>query len=266
MNPNQVAGLRVGDTAKALGVRVRTLHHWDETGLASPSARTSTGYRLYSRADIARLQQVLVYREVGMPLEEIARILASSDAGEAEHLRRQRSLLLSRIQRLEEMVSSVDRLLEENMTQNELTPEDQANALGNAWTDPYHDEAEQKWGETDAWKQSQRAAAAMTEADMDRAKQELEDLETALAEALRAGVEPGSDEANALAERHRANVGQWFDVSHARQSLIAQGYTQDPRWTEHYDAREPGLAAWLRAIIDANARANGVDPATAEWD
>ncbi|WP_291278989.1 MerR family transcriptional regulator [Galactobacter sp.] len=243
MNDSETNGLRVGEAARALGVSVRTLHHWDETGLVSPEARTGSGYRLYSRADIARLQQVLVYREVGMPLEQISRVLASPGADEAEHLRRQRDLLLTRIARLEEMVSSVDTLLERNMTHNELTPEEQAGALGSVWTDPYHDEA-----------------------DMEEAKRALEDLETALAEGLRAGVEPGSSEANALAERHRANVGQWFDVSHARQSLIAQGYTADPRWTEHYDSREPGLAAWLRAIIDANARAHGVDPDTAEWD
>lgn len=266
MNDSETNGLRVGEAARALGVSVRTLHHWDETGLVSPEARTGSGYRLYSRADIARLQQVLVYREVGMPLEQISRVLASPGADEAEHLRRQRDLLLTRIARLEEMVSSVDTLLERNMTHNELTPEEQAGALGSVWTDPYHDEAEEKWGDTDAWKQSQAAASAMTEADMEEAKRALEDLETALAEGLRAGVEPGSSEANALAERHRANVGQWFDVSHARQSLIAQGYTADPRWTEHYDSREPGLAAWLRAIIDANARAHGVDPDTAEWD
>jgi hypothetical protein len=201
-----------------------------------------------------------------MPLEEIAQVLAADDADEAEHLRRQRGLLERRIMHLEEMVSSVDRLLEQKMNQNEMTPEDQAAALGDVWNDPYHDEAEQRWGETDAWKQSQRVVSSMTAQDMEAAKEALEELESALAQALRSGVQPGSEEANALAERHRANVGQWFDVSHARQSLIAQGYTEDPRFAEHYDSREPGLATWLRAIIDANARAHGVDPDAAEWD
>lgn len=266
MDASENDGLRVGEAARALGVSVRTLHHWDETGLVSPGSRTASGYRLYSRTDIARLQQVLVYREVGMPLEQISRALASTEADEAEHLRRQRALLRTRIARLEEMVSSVDTLLERNMTDNALTPQEQAGALGSDWNDPYHDEAEQKWGDTDAWKQSQAVASSMTAADMEVAKQALEDLETALAEALRAGVEPGSAEANALAERHRANIGQWFDVSHAQQSLIARGYTEDPRFAEHYDSREPGLAVWLRAVIEANARDHGVDPDTAEWD
>jgi hypothetical protein len=168
--------------------------------------------------------------------------------------------------RLEEMVSSVNRLLEQNMTDHELSPEEQATALGTVWSDPHHDEAEQRWGDTEAWRQSRRVVSSMTEADLQAAKDAGEELESALAEALRAGVAPGSEEANALAERHRADIGQWFDVSHARQSLIARGYTGDPRFAEHYDSREPGLAAWLRAIIDANARAHGVDPDAAEWD
>ena len=60
--------LTVGEAARLVGVSVRTLHHWDALGLAVPSGRTWSGYRLYSPDDVARLQQVLVYRETGMPL------------------------------------------------------------------------------------------------------------------------------------------------------------------------------------------------------
>ena len=72
------------------------------------------------------------------------------------------------------------------------------------------------------------------------------------------------DGANALAEEHRAGL-TWFDVTPAKHVILARGYVADPRFAAHYDGYEPGLAAWLKEIIDANAAAHGVDPATARW-
>ncbi len=64
---------------------------------------------------------------------------------------------------------------------------------------------------------------------------------------------------------HRANISQWFDVSHAQHVLIARGYVADPSFRAHFDERAEGLGAWLKAIIDANAAAHGVDPEAARW-
>ena len=83
---------------------------------------------------------------------------------------------------------------------------------------------------------------------------------------MREGVQPGGERANALAERHRASIAYWFDTSYSKQVIIARGYVADPRFTAYYDAVEPGLAAWLKEVIDANAAAHGVDPATAVWE
>ena len=62
----------VGELAKLTGITVRTLHHYDQIGLVQPSDRSRAGYRLYGDADVLRLQQVLIYRELGVPLDEIA--------------------------------------------------------------------------------------------------------------------------------------------------------------------------------------------------
>src|SRR3954469_18916720 len=63
--------LKVGELAKRTGLTVRTLHHYDEIGLLRPSLRTETGHRLYTAADVARLQQVLSLRQLGFALEEV---------------------------------------------------------------------------------------------------------------------------------------------------------------------------------------------------
>ena len=105
----------------------------------------------------------------------------------------------------------------------------------------------------------------MTRWDWARVAKETGVLEADLAAAMREGVAPGSERANALAERHLASIDQWFDATYSKQVLIARGYVADPRFTAYSDRIEDGLAAWLKEIVDANAAAHGVDPATAVW-
>ena len=82
--------MTVGEVSTLLGVSVRALHHWDESGLVHPSQRSAAGYRLYSEADIMRIQQVLVYRQTGMSLADIKAVLDEAGADVLTHLHRQR--------------------------------------------------------------------------------------------------------------------------------------------------------------------------------
>src|SRR3954468_16829309 len=91
--------MNVGEVAALTGVTVRTLHHYDRIGLLSPSERTAAGYRRYTPSDLDRLHRVLVYRELGFPLEEVATLLDDPDADPAAHLRRQHRLLRERLRR-----------------------------------------------------------------------------------------------------------------------------------------------------------------------
>lgn len=257
--------LTVGQTAALVGVSVRTLHHWDEIGLVSPSARTWSGYRLYGPADVARLHRVLVYRETGMPLARIAEVLAEPGRDGRSHLARQRELLMARIAHLQRMVRAVDTMMGRYEMGERLTSQEVAEILGTRWDPAHEQEAEQRWGNTDEWSQAAARKAAMTAQDWRSVREEVEELESDLAVAMREGVEPGSERANALAQRHLASIDRWFDTTYAKQVLIARGYVSDPRFTAYYEAIEPGLATWLKEIIDANAAAHGVDPATAQW-
>jgi DNA-binding transcriptional MerR regulator len=82
--------LTVGQLAERFGVSVRTLHHYDEIGLLAPSGRSVADYRLYTEADVVRLQQVVVYRRLGFALKAIGLLLDDPDADVEQHLRRQR--------------------------------------------------------------------------------------------------------------------------------------------------------------------------------
>jgi len=258
-------GLTVGRTARLVGVSVRTLHHWDEIGLVRPSTRSWAGYRLYDTDDVARIHQVLVYRETGMSLAEIARVLDSPDVDPRAHLARQRELLTDCIAHLTRMLRAVDTMMEKNSMGENLTPQQQAEILGAEWDPAWQEEAEERWGDSDEWAQAAARKAAMTRQDWARVAEETEALEIDLANAMREGVVPGSERANALAERHRDSIDRWFDTTYSKQVLIARGYVANSRFTAYYDKRESGLAAWIKEIIDANAVAHGVDPANAVW-
>src|SRR5690606_7874360 len=98
----------VGDVARLAGVTVRTLHHYDEIGLLSPSGRSSAGYRRYAEADLERLHQILTYRELGFSLEQIAQILADPGTDLMDHLRRQHRLLRERLERLKKIIDTIE--------------------------------------------------------------------------------------------------------------------------------------------------------------
>lgn len=258
-------GLTVGAVAELVGVSVRTLHHWDRIGLAPASGRTWSGYRVYDDDDVARIHRVLVYRELGFPLAEIGVLLDDPAVDERAHLARQRELLVQQISRLQEMVSAVDHL-EEAITMNSpLTPQERAEIFGTDWNEEYQREALERWGDTPQWEQSQQRGAARSKEDWARTKAAMDTLNADLAAAKRAGVAPDSAEAAVLAERHRASISEFYDCTHAMQVCLARMYGEDPRFTATYDGLEAGLTAWLRAAVEANAHAHGVDPDTATW-
>lgn len=252
--------LTIGGAASLVGISVRTLHHWDAIGLIVPSGRTSSGYRVYSDADIARIHRVLVYRELGIALSDIAEVLDDPTADPQEHLRRQRSQLTSQIDRLQAMLKAVDQLLDAGGKGIRLTPEQQSEIFGATWRTEWVDEAEQRWSGTPQWNQYADRAAGRTPDDWRDLTAEVEAFNADLATAYRGGTEPGSPDANALAERHRATIAQHFDCTRSMQVCMVRGFTP-----EYYDHLEPGLTAWLQAVVNANATTHGIDPETAQW-
>jgi MerR family transcriptional regulator, thiopeptide resistance regulator len=251
-------GMSVGDTAALAGVTVRTLHHYDRIGLLSPSERTAAGYRRYTPSDLDRLHRVLVYRELGFPLEEVATLLDDPDADPAAHLRRQHRLLRERLERTQAMVEAVEKEMEAQQMGISLTPEERFEVFGEQDPSQYEAEAEERWGDTDAWAQSKRRTAAYTKEDWLRIRDESAGIEQRLAEALRAGVAPESERAMDVAEEHRQHICRWFyDCPPAMHAGLGRMYVEDERFTAHYEDVAPGLAQFVSAAVQANAARHG---------
>jgi DNA-binding transcriptional MerR regulator len=244
----------VGRVAEIAGVTVRTLHHYDEIGLLTPGDRTNAGYRRYDDADLERLQQILLYRELGFTLEEIAAILDDPDVEARAHLRRQHGLLRDRIARLQEMVTAVEYLLEARKVGINLTPQEKFEVFGNFDPDAYNDEVEERWGGTDAYQESARRTSRYTKDDWVRIKQEAADLSARWVAAFDAGVPAESQAAMDLAEEHRQQITKFFyECTFEIHVGLAEMYLADERFTKHYEDQRPGLAQYTHDAIMANA-------------
>jgi MerR family transcriptional regulator, thiopeptide resistance regulator len=244
----------VGDVARLSHVSVRALHHYDAIGLLTPSARSPAGYRLYSGAGLRRLQQILFYRELGFALEEIAEILADPAAGTDDHLRRQHRLLRERRARDAALLGAIEREMEARKMGMSLTPEEQFEIFGTDKLAEYAEEAEQRWGDTEAWKQSQRRTAAYTKEDWIAIKAEADASIAGFADAIRAGEPANGTVAMDLAEAHRQHISRWFyDCGYDMHRGLAELYVSDPRYMAEYDKIEPGFSGYVHDAMLANA-------------
>jgi len=141
-----------------------------------------------------------------------------------------------------------------------LPAHEQVSIFGRHWQPSWGPEAHERWGDSAQWAQHAERSAGRTAEDWQKIADCVETLNEDLALACRSGVEPGSAEANLLAERHRASIGVYFDCTHSMQVCLGRMYVADPGFTAFYEQVETGLTVWLRAVIDANALAHGVVP------
>ena len=251
--------LTVGEVAELTGVTVRTLHHYDRLGLVRP-ARTSAGYRLYGPADIARLQEVVAYRRLGFGLDEIP--CPTTDRRLA--LERQREHVVGRIEELQRMRRALERALaaeDEDEQEDAMTDAEKKELFGDLFGSEYADEfeeyqaeAEQRWGRTDAWAQSQERTRNYSRQDWERIKAEMDEANALIVAALRDGEPADSERAMDAAEAARAHMSRWyFDVCPAMHRNLGDMYVADPRFAKTYEDLAPGLAEYLRDAIHANA-------------
>ncbi|MDO8212929.1 MerR family transcriptional regulator [Conexibacter sp. CPCC 206217] len=252
---------RVGEVARMAGVSVRTLHHYDEIGLLLPSGRSEAGYRLYSRVDLERLRRILFYRELEFGLDDIGGILADPDEGADDHLRRQHRLLRDRRGRTQELLSAIEDEMEARKMGISLTPEEQLEIFGTEKFAEHAQEAEHRWGDTDAWKESQRRSAAYTKDDWIAIRREADENIQAFARAIEVGEPADGPVAMHLAEDHRQHIARWFyDCSPAMHRQLAELYVSDPRYSATWDEIAPGFSRYVHDAILANAQRSRSDP------
>ena len=146
------------------------------------------------------------------------------------------------------------------MSDQPATPEELKELFGDGFTDEYQAEAQERWGETDAWKQSADRTKRYTKADWAEVKAEMEETHAAFIRAKQAGEPATSEAAMDAAEAHRLHIHRrFYDLDHEFHRGLADMYIADPRFTKTYEDLEEGLAQYVRDAIHANADRHPVE-------
>lgn len=241
----------VNQLAKMAGVSVRTLHHYDHIGLLKPSSRTAAGYRLYERQDLLRLQQILFFKELDVPLDDIRRILDDPGFDQVRALRQHRTQLEWQVTRLTRLLHTLDNTLS-SLTEDEmtLTDEDLYAGFTPEQRERYDREAAEMY-DPDMVKLSQERLRKLTKPQWEAVKAEGDAVTRALA-AL-ADAAPDSPEVQALIARHHAWIENFYPADAEIYRGLGHGYAEHPEFRAFYDKYRSDLADFMSAAMTVYA-------------
>lgn len=252
-------------TVKAMsdlsGVTARTLRWYDRIGLLTPGRLTPAGYRLYGPAEVDRLQQILFYRELGLPLEKIRELLDAPDFDWQGALQSHLRILRQRREQIDKLIHTVEQTLLNEKGEIAMSDKEKFEGFKRRMVEEneslYGAEARRAYG-NDSIKAVKKTMMGLSPEDYRR----WQDMDRALREGLAAAVmadeRPAGEEGKRLARIHR----EWLsilmpDCDDTRQLGIAELYVADERFTAYYDTEVPGCAGFLRDAIRSHIGKNG---------
>ncbi|MGC1458545.1 MAG: MerR family transcriptional regulator [Steroidobacteraceae bacterium] len=249
--------LTVKQLAAISGVTVRALHHYDEIGLLTPASVGTNGYRYYGRKELLRLQRILFHRDLGVPLSAISELLDLEGENQIGVLRQHREKLEAERHRYGVLIETIDRTIADLqgaqvMANADLykgfSPEKQAGY--EAWLVERYGEPMHR-GIESAKAAHAKLSPAERQAFWESQGKELQEVEEALAGALRNGVDPGSDGVDLLIARHRAWVSAMWGRPCPMDSYsgLADLYLAHPDFVARYESIEPGFAVYLTTAM-----------------
>lgn len=249
-----MANYTVSEVAAMAGVSVRTLHHYHEIGLLHPACVGANGYRYYGREELLRLQQILIHRELGIPLGDIGRILDAPNFDRLAALKGQRERIAEEAARSAGMLRTIDRTIAELEGDRAMNDAE----LYSGIVDPRKQEEYEAWLEEkygpdirDRMEISRRKMESLTENEKDAMMSELKDIEQDLAAALRDGISPQARSLDPLTKRHF----DWVKASWGKEPSVfayeglADTYLAHPDFVARYERIQAGFAKFLAAAM-----------------
>ena len=242
----------INKLAKLSGVSTRTLRYYDELELLTPARITSNRYRIYGQKEVDRLQQILFYRELGIPLDKIKLIITTKDFDGTEALQGHLKALLAKREQLDLLITNVERTIKASKGEMIMNDEEKFEGFIQKKIDDneqqYGEEIRTKYGD-DVVDDSNAKLKGMTKEQY----AEVEKLSLEVNETLKAAFEqgdPASELAQKACELHKRWLCYfWNDYSKEAHIGITQMYVDDPRFTAHYDKIAVGCAVFLRDAV-----------------
>lgn len=236
----------VKQLASLAGVTTRTLHHYDQIGLLKPSRLGDNGYRYYGEEALIRLQQILLYRELDMPLEQIRLILERKDFDVPAALASHKDELRKRAARIERLIATVDDTILYLQGKKEMSDKQLFEPFNEEQQAEYEKEAMRRY-DPEIVKASQRKWKRYTDADKQRIGEEGNAVYLGFLNAI--GKGPASPEAQACVAAWRKHM-DYFWTPNAEQLLgLADLYNEDPRFKANFDKIDPRLAEFVREAV-----------------
>lgn len=222
------------------GVSVRTLHYYDEIGLLKPAEiDPASGYRFYDRQSLARMQEILFFRELDFPLKEICAILSSPDHDRETVLLQQRRLLMLKKERLERLIAAID-----DATKGETAMCE----FDNYAYEQYKSEVKQRWSATTAYAEYESRQQTME--DRSRGIAGLDAVLAQFAACMQQGNSPDSEAAQSLVEALQNHISaHFYTCTDEILAGLGQMYTADERFKENIDKHARGTADYISQAI-----------------
>lgn len=228
----------INEVARMSGVSSRTLRHYQEIGLLEPESTEFSGRRRYGQRELIRLQEILTLRELGLPLKEVARVL-DSDGERVDVLRSHLAGLRRERERLERMIRTVEKTIEEGET---MSPEEIFEGFGR---NPYEAEARERWGDetVDA---SKRRLADLPPADAERLRSGFDEVHARVEELWREGAPLADPRVAAAIAEHRRIVSLAWEPSPEAYAGLGRMYVEDERFREAIGRGNDAMVEYLR--------------------
>ncbi len=246
----------VKELARLTGLTPRTLRYYDGIGLLRPGRSRENDSRLYGPEEVDRLQQILLYRALGLPLEEIRRILDEPDFDRAGALREHLGRLRERRREVEQLICTVRATLESIEGGTSMTDQEKFTGMKQQVIREneaaYGQEIREKYGDT-AVDAHNRRISAMPQQEWEQMKREEEGYKAALRRAAEAGDPSGADAREAV-RLHAAWLAHYWPenaVTPQAHAAMTAMYTQDPRFAAYYEDIVPGGAVFLDKAVSA---------------
>ncbi len=230
--------MRIKEFAELTGVSVRTLHYYDEIGLLAPAFTDgNTGYRYYDGDSVLRMQEILFYRELDFSLKSIGDLLSSPHYDKTKALSEQKHLLTLKKERLERLISAID---------GAVKGENIMSAFDNSEYKKYCEEAKERWGKTEAYRQYEEKTVNYTKERLNDLTGEMDGIMEEFAICMRNGESPDSAAAQGLVKKLQSFITEnYYLCTNEVLSGLGQMYVADERFKNHIDKHGNGTAAYI---------------------
>ena len=239
--------MQIKEFAEFTGVSVRTLHYYHEIGLLKPaSVDKFTGYRFYDENSLLRMQEILFYRELDFSLKSIDKILSSPNYDKEKALTEQKKLLLIKKERLERLISAIDRAEK---------GENVMNVFDNSEFENYKQEVKEKWGETDAYKEHKEKTKDYGKDKWNNLSENMNVIMAEFSVCMKNGEGPDSDNAQNLVKMLQNHITEnYYHCSNEILMGLGQMYIADERFKNNIDKNGEGTAEFISKAIEIYCR------------